>query len=238
MKRNINYIILWIALIILNTACYETDNYDAPNASFGGIVIDKTTGRGISTEQPRGFRIRWTELSWGSNVQPDYFWAMPDGKFNWDHTFGYSGSQYEIVPVEGAFVSPEPQVVSINKGEYKELIFEVIPYIHIDYNYEVNNNNLTVRFTATRPEGAGSYTISQVWILISNKTQYVSYQNSGGYVREISQRINPFGESQLGQEMSRTITLQESGTYYFRIAIQTNNPSNACNFTPVEKIVI
>ena len=242
MKRNIQYIILLAGLILLNTAC-EMDNYDAPDASFGGIVIDKTTGQGISTEQPRGFRIRWTELSWGDNVKPDYFWAMPDGKFNWTHTFGYENSQYEIVPVEGAFVSPEPQVVSIRKGEHKELSFEVIPYIHIESDYEVNGNNLTVRFTASRPEGSAPEgespnAISQVWILISNKTKYISYQNSGGYVREISKRITPFGESQLGQEISMTIQLEEPGTYWFRIAIQTRNPSNACNFTPVEKIVI
>jgi len=242
MKQNIQYIIFFAGLILLSTACVKMDNYPAPNASFGGIVIDKTTGKGISTEQPLGFRIRWTELSWGSNVKPDYFYAMPDGKFNWDRVFGYANSQYEIVPVEGAFESPNPQTISIQKGEYKDLTFEVIPYIHIDSHYAVKDSILTVYFTATRPDGSmpagiSPYAISQVWILISNKTQYISYQNAGGYDRTLSQRITPFGEAQLGKETSKTITLAP-GTYWFRIAIQTRNPSNACNFTPVEKITI
>jgi hypothetical protein len=256
MKRNIQYIILLAGLILLNTAC-ETDNYEAPNASFGGIVIDKTTGRGISTEQPNGFRIRWTELTWGENVQPDYFWAMPDGKFNWTHAFGYdaiwyelkngssvahNGARYEIAPVNGAFVTPEPQEISLRKGERKELTFEVIPYIHIESAYAVNGKDLTVRFTATRPNGSvpageSPYAISYAGILISNKTQYISYLNTGGYVRDISKKISPFGEAQLGQEIVATLTL-EPGTYWFRVAVQTKNADNACNYTPVEKIII
>jgi hypothetical protein len=242
MKRYIQYIIFLAGLVLLSTAC-EMDNYEAPNASFGGVIIDKTTGQGISTEQPNGCRIRWTELSWGDNLQPDYFWVMPDGKFNWKHAFGYKNSQYEIVPMNGAFVRPEPQVVSIGKGEHKTLTFEVIPFIHINSAYEVNGKDLTVRFTATRPAGsvaAGTnpYAISQVWILVSNKTKYVSYLNSGGFIRDLSRRITPFGEAQLGQEMTATLTLNEPGTWWFRIAIQTQNPDNACNFTPVEEIVI
>jgi hypothetical protein len=229
-------------LIFISTAC-EMDNYEGPNASFGGIVIDKTTGKGISTEQPKGFRIRWKELTWGDNVQPDYFYGMPDGKFNWNYAFGYANAEYEITPVEGAFVMPEPQIISLRKGEHKDLTFEVVPFIHIESNYELDGKDLTVRFTATRPlnsapEGEPPYAITQVYLLISDKTQYVSYQNSGGYNRDISKRITPFGESQLGQEITTVVNLENPGVYHFRIVIQTRNPSNACNFTPVEKIII
>lgn len=242
MKKIIQNILLFALILFVNTAC-ETDNYDAPDASFSGIVIDKTTGKGISTEQPKGFRIRWTERSWGDNVQPDYFWGMTDGKFNWNRVFGYGNSQYEIVPVEGAFVTPEPQIVSIGHGGHQDLTFEVIPYIHIESDYELNGKNLTVRFTATRPdgsvtEGESPYGISQAYVLISNKTQYVSFQNTGGFDRTLSKKISPFGESQLGQEITTTLTLEEAGTYYFRVAVQTKNASNACNFTPVERVVI
>ena len=242
MKKVIQYMLLCFVLILSNIGC-KVDNYDEPNASFGGIVIDKTTGKGISTEQPRGFRIRWTEKSWGDNVQPDYFWAMPDGKFNWNWVFGYNGSEYEILPVDGAFVSPEPQTISIKKGEHKDLTFEVIPYIHIDSEYQLNGRELTVKFTATRPEGSflqggTPYAINQVWVLVSNKTKYISLQNTGGYIREMSLRISPFNESRIGQEIEAKIELSEPGTYYFRVAVQTSNPANACNFTDVETVEV
>lgn len=238
MKKFIHYSLLLMAMAFFTTAC-DVDNYDEPDASITGIVIDKTTGEGFNSEQPNGFRIKWTERSWGDNVQPDYFWGMEDGKFNWDWVFGYSDSQYEIQPVEGAFVTPEAQVVTIKKGERKELKFEVIPFIHIDSNYELNGKELTVRFTATRPAGSTpTYNLNQAWILVTNKTKYVSYLNTGGYIADISKQITSFDESSLGKEISTTITLKESGTHYFRVMVQTKNPSNACNFTKIESVEV
>ncbi|MDL2282580.1 DUF3823 domain-containing protein, partial [Parabacteroides sp. OttesenSCG-928-G06] len=237
MKKFIQYSLLLAAMMFFVTAC-DVDNYDEPNASITGIVIDKTTGEGLNTEQPNGFRIKWIERSWGDNVQPDYFYGMEDGKFNWDWVFGYSDSQYEIQPVEGAFVTPEAQVVTIKKGERKELQFEVIPYIHIESDYQLNGKELTVRFTATRPAGSTpTYDINQVWVLVSNKTRYISYRNTGGYISDISQQIT-FDESNLGQQITATITLKESGTHYFRVMVQTKNPSNACNYTKIETIQV
>ena len=100
-----------------------------------------------------------------------------------------------------------------------------------------------MKFKATRPEGSAPeggepYALSQAWVLISNKTQYISFQNTGGYIRDMSKRISPFTESHLGQEISTTLTLEEPGTYHFRVMVQTRNPSNACNFTKIEKVVI
>jgi len=141
MKRNIKYIVFLAGLVLFNLACVEVDNYEAPNASFGGIVIDKTTGQGISAEQPNGFRIRWRELTWGDNVQPDYFHGMPDGKFNWNLVFGYKDSKYEITPVEGAFVTPEPQIVTINKIFSKNYIKCVIIFL----KYHIFNNITRIR---------------------------------------------------------------------------------------------
>ncbi|MDL2222286.1 DUF3823 domain-containing protein [Parabacteroides sp. OttesenSCG-928-N08] len=235
MKKFSQYSLLFIAMALFMTAC-EVDNYDEPDAAITGIVIDKTTGEGFNSEQPNGFRIKWTEKSWGDNVQPDYFWGMPDGKFNWDWVFGYADSQYEIQPVEGAFVTPEPQVVTIKKGERKELRFEVTPFIQIKASYALNGKELTVKFTATRPAGAPAYDLNQAMILVTNKTKYVSYLNTGGYIDEISKNIAGFNESSLGKEITATITLKEAGTHYFRVMVQTKNPSNACNFTKVETL--
>ena len=72
MKRISFYSIYTVLLCVLFTSC-DVDNYDGPNAKFRGVVIDKTTGKGIQTEQPNGFKIKWTELSWEyqDNIQPE-----------------------------------------------------------------------------------------------------------------------------------------------------------------------
>ena len=82
-------------------ACQKGDNYPGPNATINGALVDSLTGEPFQSEQPNGFRMKWTELSYtGGSVQPDYFWGMPDGKFNWNYAFGYESSRYEIVPIE------------------------------------------------------------------------------------------------------------------------------------------
>ena len=50
MKRISFYSIYTVLLCVLFTSC-DVDNYDGPNAKFRGVVIDKTTGKGIQTEQ-------------------------------------------------------------------------------------------------------------------------------------------------------------------------------------------
>lgn len=46
MKRISFYSIYTVLLCVLFTSC-DVDNYDGPNAKFRGVVIDKTTGKGL-----------------------------------------------------------------------------------------------------------------------------------------------------------------------------------------------
>jgi|GEM_PF-6968791 hypothetical protein len=53
------------------SACslFEIDNFDAPEETITGKIVDIETGEPVLTEQNvRGIRIRLTELSWGENV--------------------------------------------------------------------------------------------------------------------------------------------------------------------------
>jgi len=52
-------------LLFLN-ACSKTDNYDGPNASMKGQVIDKVTNKPFLTGQGE-FSIRLLETSWSDN---------------------------------------------------------------------------------------------------------------------------------------------------------------------------
>lgn len=240
MKKNQYYIVALIVILLTSCGLNEVDNYPGPNAKFKGTIVDKTTGKGLQTEQPNGFRIKWTELSWEHNPQPEYFWAKPDGSFNWEHAFGYKNSQYEIQPVEGAFVEVEPQTFTLEKGGYPEFTFEVIPYIHIESSHELNGTELTVKFIATRPEGSFDdvkYDLTEARVLLTDKTKYVSFNNSGGYVSSLSKKIS-IKENQLGQEITQKVTLESGKKYYMRVMVQTKNPSKACNYTEVQEIVV
>ena len=241
MKRISFYSIYTVLLCVLFTSC-DVDNYDGPNAKFRGVVIDKTTGKGIQTEQPNGFKIKWTELSWEyqDNIQPEYFWGKTDGSFNWEYAFGYAGSLYEVQPVQGAFVTPEPQQFSLEKGDYPNFTFEVIPFIHIDWEYALEGMELVVKFKATRPEGSTDenfYALSTTRLFISDKTKYVGGMNTGGFINDLSKRIK-LNESELGVEQTVRVELESGKKYYMRVGVQTKNPSNAYNYTEVAEITV
>lgn len=230
--------ITFFSLLLTATACQKGDNYPAPNANIQGALLDAITGEPFQSEQPNGFRMKWTELSYGGNVQPDYFWGMQDGRFNWDHAFGYAGSKYEIVPVEGAFVAPEPQTFSLAAGGSAKIDFKVIPLLHIRETHTLSGAELTVNYTVSRPQGSGNGTLQTSRVLISDKTTYIGRANQGGFVDALSSPQHNLAEAELGNTLTEKITLQSGKTYYMRVAASVVNPSGRTNYTPVVTITV
>lgn len=93
------------AMMLSLSSCdlFELDNYDAPEETIWGEVVDVATGERVLTDQgSEGIRVRLTELSWGDNVEhnPDFF-CMPNGTFQ--NTKIFKGHYY--VRIDGAFHS-------------------------------------------------------------------------------------------------------------------------------------
>ena len=147
---------------------------------------------------------------------------------------------FMVQPVQGAFVTPEPQQFSLEKGDYPNFTFEVIPFIHIDWEYALEGMELVVKFKATRPEGSTDenfYALSTTRLFISDKTKYVGGMNTGGFINDLSKRIK-LNESDLGVEQTVRVELESGKKYYMRVGVQTKNPSNAYNYTEVAEITV
>ncbi|MFA5327479.1 MAG: DUF3823 domain-containing protein [Prolixibacteraceae bacterium] len=93
-------IISLIIVLALSSCLDDIDNYDAPDSTITGVVIDNTTNEGVQTEQPNGFRIRLIESGY-DNVVPLDFWGKPDGSFYNSQLFA---NTYEVGPIEGIAV--------------------------------------------------------------------------------------------------------------------------------------
>ena len=61
--------VLCLTVIGMMVSCNKFDNYDAPDGTISGKVIDNVTGNPIITEQPHGFRIKYDEISWSDLVE-------------------------------------------------------------------------------------------------------------------------------------------------------------------------
>lgn len=146
-------IFITAAFCVFFVSCGKIDNYDAPSATLSGQVIDKVTGKPILTDQPNGFRVRYKELSEVyPNAQNYYFWGKADGTFNNSKLFK---GQYEVCPVEGAFITPEAKRVEIPGN----VTFEVTPYLSITQDkvtFNASSKTLSVSFNVSRPSGSNA----------------------------------------------------------------------------------
>ncbi len=88
------------ALLMLSScSMFEIDNYDEPEETIQGRVIDVKTGNPVLTDQgSEGIRVRLTELSWGDNVEhnPDFF-CRPDGTFQ--NTKIFKGNYLSLIHI-------------------------------------------------------------------------------------------------------------------------------------------
>ncbi len=211
-------------------SCNEIDNYDAPAETLTGSVIDETTNRPIITEQPNGFRIKLSEISWSDNPQPEYFWGKADGTFN--NTKIFYGT-YEISPVEGAFFDIEP-VRSEIKGTTK-IDFKVIPYLSVTASdISVSNGTLHVTYNLSRTKVGDKIIDARVFVSTNPHVGSNVLINDLSPLKDLSEIDDV---EILGTTFKESIDGLEPGkTYYVRVGARTNNPSKRYNFTEIVTI--
>lgn len=251
MENKIKFITLFLSIFVCMTSCYK-DNYEGPNANFHGKLVIKGTGENFYSEQPNGFQIRFTELSWGDNVTSQSLYGKYDGSFNWDYLFGYNepkfeGSTYKkatykLEPYDGAFILDEnnkEKIIEVGAGEKVEVNFEVIPFINIsDFEYSLEGTKLKVSFVMNRMayQDRG---IDMAGVIVSSQTQYLSWQNSGGYEAKYSllQGTPVYGNYVDGTKVTNEVQLDPGKTYWMRVGARLAGQSR-WNFTEIVEIVV
>jgi hypothetical protein len=150
-----------LAISFHSCELFEIDNYDEPQETIKGEVVDVATGERVLTDQgSEGTRIRLRELSWTETVVPDNFdfWCMKEGIFQ--NTKVFKG--YYNVRIDGAFI---PLVRLSQQGDtifdgskymeikgVTEVKFEVQPFLKVEWVGEptVSNGKITASFRVTR----------------------------------------------------------------------------------------
>ncbi|RYD91873.1 MAG: DUF3823 domain-containing protein, partial [Sphingobacteriales bacterium] len=80
MKKQLSRLILLGIGILAVSACTKTDNYEGPNASFEGRLIDVTSGENLQTSQG-STQIRLEQISWSATPSPQTIPSKFDGTF-------------------------------------------------------------------------------------------------------------------------------------------------------------
>lgn len=246
--KKISLICIPVLFALHACALFELDNYDAPNETLQGEVVDIATGERVLTDQgSEGIRVRLTELSWGDQVthNPD-FYCMPDGSFQ--NTKLFKGTYN--VRIDGPFIplyrendQGIPLADETKEAEIKgvtKIKFEVQPFLKVEWvgHPTISNGKITAKVRVTRAvsesdfkdkiEPMGGY--SNSFLNITDIQLFVSYSSSVGYRARDERWSNKieYSGSQFNTQLGQTITIQSNGTIpsgrtvYVRAAARIN----------------
>ena len=227
MKRHLYLVsILSVAIIALFASC-EIDNYDGPDATITGSVIDNATGKPIITE-PYGFRIRMDETSWSDNPTARYIQGYIDGSFT-DKT--YFAGTYVATALDGAFVNSAPQTIQVSSKETAKITFNVDPYVHFT-NVVIVKDGENVKATFSMIKYVSTGRPMYYAVIANDKTPFFGMSNY-----QVSTGRLTLTESDFNEPKEFTITGFTPGTkYYLRVAAYCENSTGRYNYTEVVEI--
>lgn len=228
------FIILFVAGLFV--ACTEVDNYDEPQATLNGQLIDSYTGKPLQTEQPQGFYIRFKELSEEyPDAQYRTFWGKADGSFNNERMFDVS---YEVFPYDGAFVQPASQTVKLSNSKATTLTFTVTPYLAINnasISFDQSSKVLTATCIVNKP-GDSPASPTRAFVALTwnpNVSYYCHGDNNGVSGKLVSMEID---DSYIGSNLKLEVdcsTLTPGHTWYVRLGAISNKNNNRANYSEV-----
>lgn len=199
MKKIAPYILICILASFTSCGLFEMDNYDEPNETLQGEVVDIATGEPVLTDQgSEGIRVRLTETSWGDNVTPNPdFYCMPDGTFQntklfkADYNIRIDGPFIPLVREDERGVVYADETIDTEISGVKKVKFEVYPFLKVELldDPTVADGKVTAKVRVTRAvseaifkekvEVMGSY--SDSFLNVTDIQFFVSYSSSVGY---------------------------------------------------------
>lgn len=252
MKRIISYITFFSVLLFFSACSTELDNYDEPDATIRGSIINSNTGEPLQTEVgDRGTRLKLLELSWSDNPTPLYLYSMQDGTYNNNKIFG---GTYNIIP-EGAFVPliqtnsegdtivDDSKTIEVPSGGVTTVDFEIEPFLEVDWVGEpvINEDGtVTVQVRITRGTDNPDFqpNMNAVFLFVNN-TKYLGDNNWDNRYSYAVVYGGTSGNDLMGEVISLTTrggALPGGRDFYLRVGARTDYGLQRYNYN--EPIVV
>lgn len=226
---NISIVVFVTALLF---SC-SVDNYDEPEETVYGEIIDVNTGKPIETAV-YDCMIQLEDLSWNDSPKPLTFSSKPDGTYM--NTKVFKG-KYRVTPVFGPFIPIEGSTVEI-LGK-TEVSFQVEPYLNVEIvKLDHNGTKVSVYFKIKSSNDLHKITDAQFFV------GYTDFVSDKSKIEEFRKEINlndvPNSTIYAQTHHMEIDNLKSGRAYYFRVGVRVDDPvSRKYNYSKVsEKIVI
>jgi hypothetical protein len=243
------YTALLCLLAFAGLSSCEKDNYDEPQETIKGRVVDAATGELVLTDQgSEGTRVRLRELSWKETASPDNFdfFCMKEGVFQ--NTKVFKGNYN--VRIDGAFIplvrrnaagdTLANETKNMDIQGVTEVEFKVQPFLKLEWVGQptVSNGKITATVKVTRAvspadfrakiEPMGGYNDNMINVtdvrLFVSQVPYVGFREwDNRYSKEVTYSGNAF-EALLGQPVTITTqgTIPAGRKVFIRAAARIN----------------
>ena len=152
---------------------------------------------------------------------------------------------------EGAFYAPDPEIVTLEKGEMTKLDYAVTPYARVNIDEitlsGTKQKNLVIKYTVedTQKEiditnvDKGVYTLSEAQVFISSKSPNVGVNNTESkYTVRAVHKFTTYTPGTPITVTEKNVKNLPAGKYWVRIGVRTNNPGKKYNFSRILEVVI
>lgn len=229
MKNNKFLFLSVIICLILFNSC-ELDNYDSPNASLSGNIIDAETGELVQSDILEGTMIKIVEHGYDP-VSPQYLRVKNDGTYA--NTLLFANT-YTVQPDVRNFIQIEEQEVKI--GENTKLDFHVVPYIRVkNVSLSQEGNNITATFQL---EQTTSDAVKKIGLYVSDQPIVGQPARIADVEKDISKQVEDNEVFKLVINTARSSNLKSGESYYFRIGAVSSFTGARFNYAPMQRINI
>lgn len=242
MKKSI-YNIAVILFALCAFSC-EKDNYEAPEATIQGQILDHN-GKLLQTEHGNGnMYIKMEELSWAGDdetiaITPQKLNVKQDGTYVNNKWFA---GEYRMTPSEGAFYpyNEEGEIVQIKGTTTKD--FTVTPYLDIEWVEEPtltadNYIIASVRFKRNSMSGVAKPDLNNAILCVSTN-QYCGNNNKDGQLFTGTQKVTNDQEGVV-IELKTSMAVKYTGTtYWVRVGLCCSDAYKKYNYTDIKTVVV
>lgn len=229
MKKYFYYIFIINIIITITSSC-TLDNYDAPNATLCGSIIDIETNELVEQDIINGTKIVIIES--GFEISQEQFLVIKnDGTYRNTMIFA---NTYTVQPKRGNFAEIDPQDVVI-KGETK-LDFMVLPYIRVkDVNIYKTGTKIKATFYLQQ---TGYDDIQKIGLYVDREQTVGEPKRILAKEMPIGAKVKPDQLFTLEIDLTNSPILKTGETYFFRVGALINVPEAKFNYAKAIKIQI
>ncbi|MBO9204469.1 MULTISPECIES: DUF3823 domain-containing protein [Niastella] len=235
MKLHLSTMLLGAGILLAGVACVKKDNYDAPDASLEGNLVDQQSKSNIQTATGN-VTIRLEQLSWSATPAPQDIPVKMDGTFKNSKLFK---GHYRVSIKGGAFWAVPPVELDVDKNTKYD--FNLTPYLYLNsFTTKLDSNQLTLRFTMQAPI-AGMPSIAEIQPYV-NTTSLVG---PGASIRDYSDvykvAVNKeWGDMSPADRSPEFVipNLVKGRTFYVRVGVRFNNDDKSSNLSEIIKIEV